>query len=517
MRIMRSLLIVVLFLTARFLHGQDHPTEATNTTSSSENYKHLWKLAYDAFDIDNHLALFYARRAQFTAYELADSIEIVKSSRLLGQLLWRVDRLNESAEILKSVIGVATRHHLYQELNRIENSLALGYTYAARYDEALDIHFRLLEASDTMKNKGPSSITLNNIGLVYMYLGFYDIAIKYFEKSLTIKRQANFDIDIELLMANIANCYINVSEYDSAARYFKLAKQFAKGEKIEQTNLVCNFGQGLALFNRLQMDSARQLVSNALSIAYNLKNQNKIMNCLLLLTRIDLSRGDLTNARSSLEKIDRLPDINQYPNEMVDYYEAKAAYLLQSGRIHEAAEMQHNYMGLNKVVGSARVGRNVMQSQARFVERENLAKLAYQERILQLQERMISNRDLVNMFLATTIVLVVVVMVLLWRSAQQRKAINSILDRKVIERTYELQQSRESIRKVAAEDRMLLETIYETVVAHISTQRGLIQLLSKETNGMASNLMKYSDQNCLSLLEKLGQLKKAINSNRSIE
>jgi tetratricopeptide (TPR) repeat protein len=92
-------------------------------------------------------AFLYANQANDLAYEIGDSLRIVKSLRLKAQILRRLDRLDESIKTFEGALLIAKRHDIEtgfgDEIKYILNGLAIAHTYLANYDMAMEIHFRI--------------------------------------------------------------------------------------------------------------------------------------------------------------------------------------------------------------------------------------------------------------------------------------------------------------------------------------------------------------------------------------
>ena len=109
-------IFIFLFLTS-FCASKDADAQSSNKIDSLKNelrisaernqFNVLWGLAYELFDIDNEEAIKYAKLSRASALRDGDSVEIVKSGRILGQLLRRMNELDESIKVLadrKSVV-----------------------------------------------------------------------------------------------------------------------------------------------------------------------------------------------------------------------------------------------------------------------------------------------------------------------------------------------------------------------------------------------------------------------------
>ena len=117
----------------------------------------------------------YAEEALNLARSDGDSMKIVRSGRLCGQLLRRLDRLGESTILFDEMLPIAKRHHFNEELKLILNGLALTHTFLANYDKALAYNFESLILREKDGKLDEVSLALNNIGLVYFKLRNYEI------------------------------------------------------------------------------------------------------------------------------------------------------------------------------------------------------------------------------------------------------------------------------------------------------------------------------------------------------
>ena len=97
--------------------------------------------------------------------------------------------------------------------------MAVGYTYKAEYDKALDHHFQSLVLREKEGNKAEISITLNNIGLVYFKLHNYEGALKYYNQCLAMKQEVKDSVDLHVLYLNLGLCYLHLKKFEEAKEY----------------------------------------------------------------------------------------------------------------------------------------------------------------------------------------------------------------------------------------------------------------------------------------------------------
>lgn len=123
-------------------------------------------------------ALKYALDARQLAFQIGDSAEIVRTSRMSAWLLNRISQEKRAEEILLSTIPIARRNGLRSDQARMLNILGIIYTFQAKYDKALKTHFQGLEVREKEKHRAGIVVSLFNIGLVYYKMKHYDKALE---------------------------------------------------------------------------------------------------------------------------------------------------------------------------------------------------------------------------------------------------------------------------------------------------------------------------------------------------
>jgi nitrogen-specific signal transduction histidine kinase len=137
---------------------------------------------------------------------------------------------------------------------------------------------------------------------------------------------------------------------------------------------------------------------------------------------------------------------------------------------------------LKNDIYSEEVTARLTQSESEYLERENRARIETQNQVLILKEQVIQRQQTINILaIAISIVSIILVFVFL-RSNKQRKFINELLDKKVIERTRELERSRDQWLKKNEERDVLISRYNREVKRSLCAIKGLSILISKNVN-----------------------------------
>ena len=203
--------------------------------------------------------------------------------------------INESIipdNLRKSILYVNSIKHLPQtdrnsklqilEVNQINeesdlvslfyNSLAQQYSFIGNYDKAIEYHeksltIRLKVHSDQHPSTG---VSYNNLGSVWGKIGEYDKAIEYHEKSLAIRLKVRGDkhSSTGISYNNLGIMWSKKGEYDKAIRYHEksLAIELkVHGDQHPSTAISYN-NLGLVLYKKSEYDSAIAYFEKSLAI-----------------------------------------------------------------------------------------------------------------------------------------------------------------------------------------------------------------------------------------------------------
>src|SRR5690606_1393364 len=141
----------------------------------------------------------------------------------------------------------------------------------------------------------------------------------------------------------------------------------------------------------------------------------------------------------------------QYPTlnlERTKLYQRLGILYHRIGNFRDASVYQLKYINLKDSVYSQDLTRNLMRLEAEHLEREYLATIASHKELLALNKVVIRRQDMINTITTVLVALSVGFLVLLFYSYRQKIKINKLLDRKVDERTEQLQVSERQLSQL---------------------------------------------------------------------
>lgn len=496
--------------------------ESVLKNAENENEIALVKtqLAWEYFDVDNNKALSFAQEAFRLSQEIGDSSSMVRAGRLSGQLLRRFDRVDESINQLLIVYPIAKRNNYLEELKRILNALAIGYTFKANYDKALEYNFHSLVIREKEGDKQSISITLNNIGIVYFKLKNYEKAIEYYKRSLDLKNEVNDNYDLDRLLINLGLCYNQIkgpdSKYAEAQKYINQALIICDTACSDPIKIEANFGLGVSYFGQKKWDLATKYFEESLSIARTFNDKRFQAENLVYLGKIDVEKMEFETAVTHLTEAKALASNSGYNQLLMDIYKQFSYLYNKKEDYQNAAFYQDQYIQLKDSLISEDLVKNVARIQTNFEERENIATIATKERVIKQQ------RDL-NIAVVIIALLAGLLLLVVQRSNRNIKRVNAklseaqgiiqeqnkllerqneYLDKEVEAKTADLEKANQSLKQVNDElDNFIYKTSHD-IRGPLASLRGMCNVA----------MMDVKDPVALDYLSKLDLTAERLNT-----
>jgi tetratricopeptide (TPR) repeat protein len=447
---------------------------------------------------------------------MGDSVRYVRAGRLKALAYSRLKEFDSAIVHYEKLLPIARRYGQIAELAQMQNSLGISYTMQARYDLALGYHFQSLEYRERIKDTIAIAITFHNIGFNYYKMKDYEKALSYFDKSMKLKSDVESNIDVEGLILNITLCYAYLGKLEEARVLMKQLIQEChdKCSQFIEVNISFNYGV-IAL---QEGDTARALTNflKSYKVAKELGEQRLLLDNIIYLGELYIKSKNSTLAIKYLGEAEKLiSGGSPYRLELIKVYRQLYSLYKTSGDLEKYAHYQARYIDLKDKIYNEELTRNLMRLEGEFLERENIAKIAAQAQVLDLNEEIISRQRTLNVAIGAAVILLVVLTIVLVRANRSRKKLNLSLEERVRERTMELEVSRDSLLRAMAERDIVFSKISTETKSSLATIRGLCSLGVTEVRiEDRTAYLRKIDQTSQRLLETL---QKTFDVAKSIE
>jgi signal transduction histidine kinase len=472
-------------------------------------YDPMIALAKVYSETDDYKASLKAQEALKIAYQFGDSTRIVNASRIIAQLYNRMAKPKEAEEILVRTMPIAKRNNLANEYKTMLNNLAVVYTIQARYDRALDINFETLLLQEKGKDKSGMSISLNNIGMVYFKLKNYNRALDFYHSALKLKTEENDSYFMDRLLVNMGLCYNQLKKFSKAREYFNRAFEVCGDNCTELIQVEGHFGLGVSYFETGNLDEALKYFDLSHTRALRINNERFQAENLIYLARIFIIKKDNEAALKALNEAERLCNKSSYNQILIETYKEFSNLYNRSNDFQHAASYQSKYINLKDSIYSEALIENIAKVQSNYEERENKAIIATNETTINRQRNL-------NIAIAVIALLCILLVFVLYHSNKQKKRVNQALsdaknfierknqelDKKVAEKTADLEVANESLSKVNEElDNFIYKTSHD-IRGPLASLKGICNVA----------LLDVKDVVALDYLNKLDLTAERLNS-----
>jgi len=451
--------------------------------------------------------------AKSSSQAFGDSLYIVKTARLSGQILRRLNKIEESVVISKSVIPIAIRNSanpdFKRELKFLYNSIGIAYLSLARYDSALESNFKNLVLREEDGDLYDIAATLNNIGVLYSKLRNYQKALEFYKRSLiNLEKVEEQDFKDDLLI-NIGLCYNHLKEYDLARNYILDGLSFCGSDCEQIQTIEGNWGIGVSYYQTKDFNTAKEYFGKSYTLAKHSSILEFQMENLVYLIKIEMELGNLASAGEYLREAERIAEDSDFVVLRLAIYDEYAKYFTELGDYARASSYQKKYIDLTDKIFNAKLIESISKVETEFDQRENMRTIRDKELALDQSRKL--NFAIAGLFLLAGALAVVMfrttrivrrVNVALSEARNQLEIQNKELDKLVEARTEELNRSNASLRKAVAElDHFIYKTSHD-IRGPLATLKGMTDVA----------LMDVKDPLARDYFEKLDITAEKLNS-----
>jgi tetratricopeptide (TPR) repeat protein len=421
------------------------------------------------------------------AKDTRDSLLIAKALYTKGFVMRRLTDPNEAIPVLLKSVEICKRNKFEEQLKKGLNVLANSYMYAGDYDSSLEYHFQSLLLNERINDLEALSVTENNIGVVYFKLLDFENALLHYENALEIKEKNGFSYDYESLVINIALCYNQLKKYGIAESKILRVLKNCKDGCSDDVKMQGESALGISYLELGKYSESEKCLLKSLELSKRLNDKRVTSENYFNLSLVYSALNQREKSLLSLTEAEKISLEIGYSQLLVDVYKRFSLVYDYLKDYKKEAFYSKRYISIKDSIYSKEAIKNLAVIQGKYVERENNFKIAHQQEVLKLQEETVRRQQWIIALVGTSVLLVAVVAWLLYRSNRMRKKVNILLESKVQERTYQLQESHSTILSQSAERNKEVAQAYNKLTALKATLKGVINIGKKETDPRSVN------------------------------
>jgi len=247
--IFRTANIFLSFLTAlllqSFVFAQKDITFTEQEFNKSGGYKKV-EILIELIDYYQNDSL---DKSEYYAKQAVDLYNSIKNDNLTGKLFLRVANTYRLIGKLKYAIRFYKAAYWYLKNDRnnrahIINSLGIIYRYLGLYDMSLAYHIKAFNEYEFLNNKTGVIAAINNIGVVYRNLGQNEIARKLYLYALALNQSLISKSEKASTLINLGNVDWYEGKYKSAMHHYTIAMDISTS--LNDNAKICGLYNNIA-------------------------------------------------------------------------------------------------------------------------------------------------------------------------------------------------------------------------------------------------------------------------------
>ena len=453
----------------------------------------MFQLAFEYINKDNVAALRILEELDQMSTLCGDSLWIVRIKRVKGQILYLLERTVQSEEVLMYALKVALRRNLLTERLYIEHTLGKIKLFNGKYDDALKTYFNVLELAEETGDEDDKAIAFNSIGIVYYKLKDYENGLIYFKKALEAHRSVGKIPSF--IPANIGLCYAHAGDLMSARRFVQMAELVCGYDCPDRSKIGIEYTLGIISLKETDYPEAKKHFTRSYELSKAHKDTRFLLDNIYMLSDLHIRNRQYHLAEIYLMEGERtITPETPFNLELIKLYYQLSELFIAMHDYKRATHYQRKYIGLKDSIYDERLTIRLMKTEAELQERENTAKIAARDEIIALNREVIYRKDIINSIVVLLAIISLAFVIFLWYFYKQKRNLNFLLERRIAERTQELQSSRDELIKAFREHDLLSQRTSYGVNEALKSIKGLCVTGMKEiSDPLALTYMKQID------------------------
>lgn len=436
--------------------------------SGVERFHSLYELTFEFIHRDNDRALEYIKEAGRAALISGDSSLLIKSIRVRGQILHLMGRPQEAILILAPLTKTQNLNKYSKDYFEVMMTIGASYLFMSQFDKALAVFFQAYVTAKTTDERVFISAVLTNIGLVYYKLKNYEKALQYWKEALSM---TDSKVLIEL---NITLCYVHLQHLEEAREYLNRVVMGCADDCLDVYGKHVSYAEGHILFKSGRFLEAEAGFNESLRLATEDLDIRMQLDNLYELAKISIQGNQLLKAEKLLGRAEQIIEGGTPFNmEKLKVYEQLSGLCLSMKKFKRAAFYQSAYIKLRDSIYNETVMSSLMDVESKHIQREHAAQIAEQNRVILSKQEMIKRQKQMNILFCIVAGLTIIIIVFLIRSYNKKRRLSTLLERRVRDRTRELEMNRYDLLRKTMQQDLLLRRAFSGTCERLATLKGL--------------------------------------------
>jgi len=386
-------------------------------TQLAESYNELGIIWYNKKVRDS--AFYYLEKGYHTAQQNKDYRGIVKSLNNLGLYKTKLKDYEEASALYTEALSYTHRVEDQELLSMLYNNMAIHSKTIGKVHVALGYYHKALKIGEEQNNLKSTGLITSNIGLLYEAQDKTDLALKYLNQSLSIRIKQGSKVGESYVRTNLGLVFENLKEYDKALTEYRKSLRIKKAINSKRGMAILYNNMGIIFKKQNLLDSAIYYSNKSLGFRIKLKDKTGEARTRATLGQVYLLQGNPKQAKKELLQATELTQGYRNYSVLQNINSALYQVSMSLNEYKNATSYLLKRNAYKDSIFNINQERNIASIEAKYhslkKEKENLILIQENE----LKDAKIKRQLLIGIILVGTIVLILALLILIYRSRYQ--------------------------------------------------------------------------------------------------
>ena len=456
-----------------YLKGVKALEKEKNKEIAGQYYFGMARLFYS---VNFDSSLYFFHRSLPLLKEGDDKQSLASACNELGLLYKNKAEYDSAARFFQQALTIYQQNEDTVGLANVLNNFGLIFARKGDNAKAIEYYLNSLKLREEVGDVRGVAISYGSLGNLYRAEGNYDKAIMSYKAALEdFKKLGEYNF-AGIAYHNIGKTYKDLNNYDSAKHYYYRARGIFADNNFKQGLAQIEDNLGEILMNLGELDSAIVHMKVSMDLFSELGDPSAVGREHQSLANALIERGYYEEARLHLEESIRIAkQSGEMPARLNAYFHLSNLYAKQNEHA-KALDFFRRYDALKDTLEDSQQREAIADLQLKYDTEKREAEFARSE---EESQRIIKQKESENRILISSIAIVCILIIIIYRNYRAKTRVNSLLSR----RNKEIEAHQQEIERINEDlvaSQGKLKQVNENLESVVASRTSALQRTNEE-------------------------------------